>query len=173
MFLECDSHELLRISYKAKQFADSEGNESMKSIKQYVRIVVASAITTGVLIAGPTISHAAQPVVQTDDGAFVKLLGNPAEGTAKFQFGWTSNSAASDAAGYWVGLYDVTHSHYVWSFDTGATDQPEHLLRNARPTSELPSGEYKVVFFVRETYTEPVTNISEIELPFMVINSDD
>lgn len=68
-------------------------------------------------------------------------------------------------------MYDVTHSHYVWSADTGAVDLPEEFFRNARPTAELPNGDYKVVFFVRGTYG-PATNISEIELPFVVSTSD-
>jgi hypothetical protein len=105
-----------------------------------------------------------------DDGAFVRLVGNPADGTAKFQYGWAGSSPSSLAAGYWVGLYDVTNSHYVWVFDTGATDQPDRLLRNALPTADLANGEYKAVFFVRATYG-PATNIAEIELPFVVSNS--
>jgi hypothetical protein len=51
-------------------------------------------------------------------------------------------------------------------------DLPDRFFRNARPTAELPNGDYKVVFFVRGTY-EPATNISVIELPFTVSHSDD
>ncbi len=40
----------------------------------------------------------------------MRLLGNPADGTAKFQYGWEESTDASDAARYWVGLYDVTNS---------------------------------------------------------------
>jgi len=116
------------------------------------------------------VSQAAPPSVVQDDGAFVRMLGNPADGTAKFQFGWSASTPASDAAGYWIGIYDVTNSHYVWWMDTGPVDLPSALTRNAKPTPDLPNGEYKVVFFVRAGY-EPTTNISEIELFFTVTNS--
>ena len=137
-----------------------------------MRTVLASAILLGAEIVGSSNLHAATPVVEIDNGAFVKLVGNPSEGAVKFQFGWASSTQASEAAGSWVGLYDVTRSRYVWSFDTGEAEFPERLLKNALPTEELPNGDYKVVFFVRATYTEPVTNISEIELPFAIRDAD-
>lgn len=115
----------------------------------------------------PVTTHAAVPLIEEDDGAFVRLLGNPSEGTAKFQFGWTSSSPSSNAAGYWVGLYDVTNSHYEWVLETGPIDLPDSYFRNVRPTADLPNGEYKVVLFVRGTYG-PATNIVEIEVPFSV-----
>ena len=133
--------------------------------------LAATAAVSMFAISSPLVSHAATPNIVTDDGAYVRLLGNPDDGTAKFQFGWYESTPASDAAGYWVGVYDVTNSHYVWSYDTGSISLPDQLLRNAKPTAELPNGEYKVVFFVRDTY-DPATNISEIELPFTVSNSD-
>ena len=141
-------------------------------MKRIVRgsLAMASAVA-GLFLGGQSTVTAAPPVVSTDDGAFVRLLGNPADGTAKFQFGWEEGSAASDAAGYWVGVYDVTNTHYEWSFDTGPTDLPDGFFRNAKPTVDLPNGDYKVVFFVRGTYG-PETNLAEIELPFDVTNSD-
>ena len=45
-------------------------------------------------------------------------------------------------------------------------------MQNAKPTTNLPNGEYKVVFFVRATYEEPVTNIAEMELFFTVNRKD-
>lgn len=141
-------------------------------MKRSVRsTLVGVAAAAGLLFGGQSMVTAAPPVVDTDDGAFVRIVGNPADGTAKFQFGWEAGSAASDAAGYWVGVYDVTNSHYEWSFDTGAIDLPDAFFRNAKPTVDLPNGDYKVVFFVRGTYG-PATNLAEIELPFEVTNSD-
>jgi len=131
-----------------------------------VAIAAASMVTVG----SSAITSAAPPVVTQDNGAFVRLLGNPADGTAKFQFGWGADTVASDAAGYWVGVYDVTHSHYVWWTETGPVELPDAMTRNARPTTELPNGEYKVVLFVREAY-EPTTNLSAIEAFFTVDNS--
>jgi hypothetical protein len=90
----------------------------------------------------------------------------------KFQFGWSAGTDASmEAVGYWVGVYDITRSTYVWVMatdDKGAMDLPEQFFRNARPTVELPIGEYKVNFFVRDSYGDPVTNVAEIELEFSV-----
>jgi len=144
----------------------------MRSNRRRVRKLVAVATVIGISLAGSSMAQAVRPSVTTDDGAFVRMLGNPTDGTVKFQFGWASSTVASDAAGYWVGVYDVTNSKYIWNSDTGPVDLPDQLKRNARPTTELPDGRYKVVFFVRETYVQPVMNLAEIEVPFIVDNDD-
>lgn len=141
----------------------------MNKRKLLRRSIAAVLAVASVAITSSSITKAATPIVAPNEGAFVRLLGSPSDGTAKFQFGWAGSTPASDAAGYWVGLYDVTNSHYEWSFDTGPVNLPDSFFRNARPTADLPSGEYKVVFFVRASY-EPATNIAEIELPFTVNN---
>lgn len=154
----------------------------MKRNKRSLKSALLAITIAGVGIVSPSATQAAPPVtgsnngapvVATDDGAFVRLLGNPADGTVKFQFGWMKSTPASDAAGYWIGLYDVTRSRYVWSLDTGPIDLPDQFFRNALPTPYLEDGKYKVNFFVRETYSEPVSNISEIELPFTVDYMED
>jgi hypothetical protein len=142
----------------------------MKRIMKATLPVVAAASMFSV-VGAPLIS-AAPPVIVQDDGAYVRLVGNSAEGTAKFQFGWAASTPASAAAGYWIGLYDVTNSHYVWATDTGPTTLPAEFMQNAKPTTQLPNGDYKVVFFVRATYEDPVTNIAEMELPFTVNRKD-
>jgi hypothetical protein len=43
-------------------------------------------------------------------------------------------------------------------------------IEKVHSTAELPVGEYKVNFFVRDSYDEPVTNVAEIELEFSVTN---
>lgn len=132
--------------------------------------LAAAALTTGLLAGGSTVTNAAPPYVVEDDGAYVRLVGNPADGTAKFQYGWRSDTAASEAVGYWIGVYDVTNSHYEWVVAYEDVELPSEFFRNAKPTVELPNGAYKVVFFVRGSYG-PTTNISEIELYFDVTNS--
>lgn len=139
-------------------------------MKRILKGTLAIAAAVSLLGVGSSAVNAAPPTVMPNNGAFVRLLGNPADGTAKFQFGWDEGTIASDAAGYWVGVYDVTNSHYVWWLDTGPTALPDALTRNAKPTPDLPNGEYKVVYFVREAY-EPTTNLAEIELFFTVNNS--
>ena len=142
----------------------------MKKLNRPWRALAPVAAVAGMGTLVPSVAAAATPSVMTDDGAFVRLVGNPADGTVKFQYGWNESTTASSAAGYWVGLYDVTNSHYEWSFDTGAVDLPDQLFKNAKPTADLPNGEYKMVFFVRGAYG-PASNIAEIESPFTVNNS--
>jgi hypothetical protein len=141
----------------------------MKSTLRKAAIVSAVMLPVAV---GSMEAMAAPPYVVEDEGAYVRMLGNPADGTAKFQFGWEEDTPASDAAGYWVGVYDVTNSTYVWNMDTGPIPLPDEIRKNALPTSELSDGDYKVVLFVRDSY-EPTTNIAEIEVPFTVMASMD
>ena len=105
------------------------------------RLALSAAIVAGPLVAAPFGADAAAPTVMNDEGAYVRLVGNPADGTAKFQFGWAASTPASDAAGYWVGLYDVTRSHYVWNHGAsdgggaGGNRTPVHQARRASDTT--------------------------------------
>lgn len=152
-------------------------------MKRFVSAIF--ALTAGAAMFAPSVSNALQPVSATDEGAFVRLVGDPSTGSVKFQYGWNAELADENPEGYWLGIYDVTNSHYVWAFDTNDPD-PEHIptwslrpsldltqamKRNAKPTEYLPNAEYKVVFFVRDAYGSPTTNLAEIELPFEVTNS--
>ncbi len=159
----------------------------MKNITHTLRRTVAVAIIAGVGMASPAVTNAAPPLIQKDRGfvvvekergAFVRITGDTSYGTVKFQYGWSADTEASDeAVGYWVGVYDITRSGYVWATDTGPIVAPEQLFRNAIPTEGLQNGEYKVNFFVRNYYDDPsmefdeTTNVAVIELPFTVSNS--
>lgn len=153
----------------------------MKRMRGTLRSAAAAAVLAGVTLAGPAVTQAAPPVekgnvhstaIETNNGAFVRIIGDPSYGTVKFQYGWSAGTGASrEAVGYWVGVYDITRSTYVWVFATdaeGPMDLPDQFFRNAIPTENLPNGEYKVNFFVRDSYGEPVTNVAEIELDFTV-----
>lgn len=151
----------------------------MKNIPYMIRRATALVAVAGVGLASPAAATAAPPIEKvhstalgTDDGAFVRVVGDPSYGIVKFQYGWSvGTEAAREAVGYWVGVYDITRSTYVWVMatdDKGAMDLPDQFFRNARPTTELRAGEYKVNFFVRDSYGEPVTNVAEIELEFTV-----
>lgn len=139
-------------------------------MKRTTSLVLAAAAAVASIAGGAGVTSAAPPRVVDDEGAYVRLVGNPADGTAKFQYGWDDDTAASEAVGYWIGLYDVTNSHYEWVIAYEDVELPEEFFRNAKPTEYLPNGQYKVVFFVRGSYG-PTTNISEIELYFDVTNS--
>lgn len=141
-------------------------------MKRLANIGLAAAAAASMLVlSGPAVTSAAPPSVVQDEGAFVRLVGNPADGTAKFQYGWASGTPASDGVGYWIGVYDVTNSHYEWVIAEEDIDLPSSWSKNAKPTAYLPNGMYKVVFFVRGSYEPDTTNISEIELFFTVSNS--
>jgi hypothetical protein len=153
----------------------------MKKMKSTLHRAVAVAVLAGVTMASPAVTHAAPPIekgivhstaIETNNGAYVRIIGDPSYGTVKFQYGWSAGTkTSSEAVGYWVGVYDITRSTYVWVIATdeeGAMDFPDQFFRNAIPTEELADGEYKVNFFVRKSYAEPVTNVAEIELEFTV-----
>jgi hypothetical protein len=152
-------------------------------VKKTLMVVSALVMVLALVIGFASTALAAEPIVTSSNGAFVRLVGNPAEGTVKFQYGWDKDTPASAAAGYWVGVYDDSGAtpfpptcdvppcpvHYVWAFDTGpfAAPVPE-LFLNAHPTPKLPPGEYHIDFFVRSTYS-PADNIVTITVPFTVV----
>ena len=162
----------------------------MKNIKHTLRRTVAVAIIAGVGLASPAVTTAAPPAgtkiigayaLGQDHGAYVRILGDPGDGTLRFQYGWNKGTDASDdAIGYWLGIYDVTNSRYYWpaapdSPESGYDpDLPEQFFRNGPILPKLPNGQYKVNFFVRNYYDDPsnefdeTTNVSVIEVPFTV-----
>ena len=153
----------------------------MKRMRSTLRSAAAVAVLAGVTLASPAVTQAAPPIekgvvhstaIETNNGAYVRIIGDPSYGTVKFQYGWSAWTRASrEAVGYWVGVYDITRSTYVWVVATdaeGPMDLPDVFFRNAVPTEDLANGEYKVNFFVRKSYAEPVTNVAEIELEFTV-----
>jgi hypothetical protein len=135
-------------------------------MKITLTVILALVMVLTMVIGFSTTAAADQPTFASDKGAYVRLLGTPENGTVKFQYGWEKDTPASAAVGYWVGVYDVTNSHYEWSFDTGpfAAPVPE-LFLNAHPTPKLDPGVYKINFFVRASYS-PDTNIVDMDGAF-------
>lgn len=150
-------------------------------------LMLAAAAVTASVIGGSVPINAAPPAVMEDPNeiTFVRLLGDPSSGDVKFQYGWFADMAELTPEGYWLGIYDVTNSHYVWAFDSQDTepgnvprwgvtppiDFSRASVRNAKITEDLPNGTYKVNFFVRDSYGEPTTNLAEIEFEFQVTDS--
>lgn len=161
-----------------------EGSHSMKNIKHTLRRTIAVAIIAGVGLVSPTVTHAAPPAgttiigsyaTGTENGAYVRILGDPGDGTLRFQYGWSKGTDASSLAkGYTFGLYDITNSTYILKeyFPKAGEDiyvnQLSQLFKNGPTLPKLPNGDYKVNFFVRKTYTPSVTNVAAIEVPFTV-----
>ena len=130
-------------------------------MKRILMLFAAPVLALSVLGGTALSAQAAPPVVQSSNGAYVRLVGNPAKGTAMFQFGWSASTVSSDAVGYWVGIYNVTESHYEWVDTEAFTGPMPALAVDAHPTKLTPD-EYKIVFFVRGGL-DPAWNLAEID----------
>jgi hypothetical protein len=108
--------------------------------------------------------------VAKNNGAFVEIQGYPVAGKFKYEYGWRDTKRfASPPAGYWIGLYNITDSHYEWSTDyqfpaNGTMKSLE--VEFCDNTNLVPGKKYYINFFVRGTYVDPVTNVAEISLEF-------
>ena len=123
-----------------------------------------------------SLNAVAAPAVGTvvQDGAFVQLGQPQVNGEVTFTYGWNNSKQLPAApAGFWIGLYDVTNSHYIWAGDyqfpvpaVGGLDWTS-LRSTYSGQLNLPAGDYKVNFFVRSSYG-PAINSVVIELPFTI-----
>ena len=114
----------------------------------------------------------------TDNGAFVVLGGPPVNGEIAFSYGWNNtNQFAAAPVGYWLGIYDVTNSHYVWASENLLPLSPEggpgtlnwrSLKIQYSDLANLAPGDYSINFFVRSSYSDPVTNVAVVELHFSI-----
>jgi hypothetical protein len=110
-------------------------------------------------------------VVQPGGGAYV-IVTNLEPGDLDFNYGWNNSSNfASAALGYWLGVYDITGSTYVWSSENQFTEpDPKMLKLSSLDTSTLVSGhDYAINFFVRDAYNESgqgTSNVTEVQVYF-------
>ena len=124
-------------------------------------------------VVGGAAAHAAPPTSATTvDGAYVVIGKPPGAGGMDFKFGWHNNAQLpAPAVGYWIGVYDITNSRYLWANETPVIPSVPGTLTaegadfSYRDMTPLAPGEYKVNFFVR---SGPGTNAVVIELPFTV-----
>lgn len=95
-------------------------------------------------------------VVQPAGGAYV-IVTNLAPGDLDFNFGWNNaKQFAHPAVGYWIGVYDITDSHYEWANEYSIPENLKMLKLKSLDTSTLTSGhEYYINFFVRDYYIDP------------------
>ncbi len=148
----------------------------MKMSRNVALLSLVLALST---VVAPRAALAAPPTSSAvDNGAFVTIGKPPSTSGVEFTFGWNnSNQFAAPAVGYWIGVYDVTNSQYVWASDNllpqlsypnpGQFDWRSITLRYA-DAMNLPPGDYSINFFVRSSYAYPVTNVAVIELKFTV-----
>lgn len=145
-------------------------------MQKRLRATLAAATCLAVLAGGPASAlptPPAMPPAVTDNGAYVVLGKNPGTGPIEFKFGWnTINQFYAPPSGYWIGIYDVTRSHYVWADETQFRQLPvgtqvtEKLeLQYKDPVGGLAPGEYCINFFVREN---PSANVAVVQLFFTV-----
>jgi hypothetical protein len=147
-----------------------------KTLSVILALVMALTLVIGPFSTASAASTPAQTIFQVqrivqNHGAYVMLRGIPVSGAIKFDYGWTElNQFASPAVGYFLGLYNVTQSHYEWSFDQqftmpvpNGTIGWKSLDLSFADTSTLSPGDYKIVFFVRGSYGPPVTNVASID----------
>ncbi len=103
-----------------------------------------------------------------------------ATGELDFNYGWSNvDKFAKAPVGYWIGVYDVTDSHYVWATENpfaGTPQNPQNggtppkvLKLNSIDETTLISGHtYYINFFIRSNYaTNPFTNVVTITLTFV------
>jgi hypothetical protein len=109
-----------------------------------------------------------------NNGAYVRITEFPVSGGIEFDYGWDdSDKFASPAVSYWIGLYDMTHAHYVWAGEnylTAPAGSPgtivwDSLRLNYADTIPLSSGQYAIVFFVRGASENVASIAAEFIIP--------
>lgn len=107
-------------------------------------------------------------IVRPAGGPYV-IVTNLALGDLDFKYGWNNAMQFENPAlGYWVGVYDNTESHYLWVEAEVLSEPNPKMLKMESFDTELISGHsYTINFFIRDSYGDPVTNVSEIQLNFV------
>lgn len=108
-------------------------------------------------------------MVQPSGGAYI-IVTNLEPGDLDFNYGWNnSKQFERPALGYWIGVYDVTDSHYEWvEAEQFSAPNPKMFKMQSRDTSTLEYGhEYTINFFIRDNYVDPVTNVVVMQLNFI------
>jgi len=105
-------------------------------------------------------------IVQPSGGAYV-IVTSLKQGELDFAYGWNNaKHFASPPLGYWIGVYDVTSSHYVWAEDIRVEPGLKMIKLRSLGTALESGKEYAINFFVRDSYAGPVTNVAEITVEF-------
>ena len=105
-------------------------------------------------------------IVQPSGGAYV-IVTSLASGELDFAYGWNNaNHFATPPVGYWIGVYDVTDSGYLWVTELPVEPGLKMLKLRSEGTVLISGHEYYINFFVRDSYAGPVTNVAEIVLEF-------
>lgn len=148
-------------------------------MNRWLRTVLVVAACLGVFVGVVGVSDAAPPTqAGVDNGADVILGAPPSSGNVSFRYGWKSLAQfPSPPVGDWLGIDDITTSHYVWSSENplpplGGNAPADSIMTSvdflySDAVTPLPPGNYDVNFFVRSSYA-PATNAAVISLEFTV-----
>ena len=134
----------------------------MKRTLQIVLVLVmALTLTLGLTTAAGAVpaqqNGNSLSIVQPGGGAYIHVT-NQITSEVSFNYGWdNSNHFASPVGSYWIGVYDVTQSSYVWGTGwVNVTDQSKLKLSETVSLTQLDNGgtvasgdAMKFVFFVR------------------------
>ena len=109
-------------------------------------------------------------IVQPAGGAYV-IVTELDTGVLHFKYGWNNaKQFESPALGYWIGVYDITDSNYVWATENMFPEPNPKMIKLVSMDTPIISGhEYYINFFVRDLYNalgQGVSNVTEVILLF-------
>lgn len=85
----------------------------------------------------------------------------------EFNYGWNNvDKLGFVPLGYFIGVYNVTESHYVWGEDVVFTEPASKLMKLNYAVELTPGDEYVINFFVRDYYGDPTTNGAILQVYF-------
>ncbi len=138
---------------------------------KFIALAAAVMLATGLLAGSVSAKSGEQngdslSIVQAGGGAYVIVTELTAD-SLSFNYGWNNAKAfASAPVGYWVGVYDITASHYEWFDEYPAAETPRLKLTSLDETDLISGHEYAINFFVRDSFGPPVTNVTKVVVYF-------
>ncbi len=139
---------------------------------KFIALAAAVMLATGLLAGSVSAKSGEQngdslSIVQASGGAYVIVTELTAD-SLSFNYGWNNAKAfASEPVGYWIAVYDITDSDYVWVSEIALSETPKLLKLMSLDETTLISGhDYGINFFVRGSYGPPVTNVATLEVHF-------
>lgn len=119
--------------------------------------------------AEPGIQNGDSLVMVYPSGGPYIIVTNLEPGDLDFNYGWNNaKQFENPALGYWIGVYDITESHYLWVVEEQFSDpNPKMLKMQSFDTELIPGHEYYINFFIRDSYSPDVTNVAELIMYFV------
>jgi hypothetical protein len=94
-------------------------------------------------------------IVNPVGGPYV-IVTNVENGLLEFNYGWNNvNKFEFEPLGYFVGVYNVSKSHYVWTDGLVFTEPASKLMKLSQATEIIPGDDYVINFFIRDHYADP------------------